>query len=184
LDTQLNLLVSIQAHSFFSSEFKYTYGAENWESEEQLWKSSLRHANILGKDADFIFCMKIIRNIDNLCLLITYSNTSDVKVSAGLIGAVLRQFGPMQNGKRAWVARNLFPLEFRRRYLFSKIEDQDFREFIKKVPLVFQDFFLGAKLLKRPKDLLSIISTNSTGSVLQVPDEMISHWKRCLTDKA
>ena len=183
LDTQLNLLVSIQQHSFFTPEFKYTYGAENWESEEKLWKSSLKYAHHLGKDDDFVHCMRMIRNIDNLCLLIAYSNVDDVKVSNTLIRAVLRQFGPLQNGKRAWIVRNLFPLGFRRRYLFSKIEDLDFLKFIEKLPLVFQDFFLGAKLLKRPEDLLFIISTNSAGSVLQVPDAMISHWKRCLSDK-
>jgi hypothetical protein len=183
LDTQLNLLVSIQPQLFFSTEFKYTYGAENWESEEQLLKSSLMHAEQFGKDVDFVFCMKIIRNIDNLCLLMAYSDVSDVDVSPELVRAVLRQFGPMQNGKRAWVVRNLFPLRFRRRYLFSKIEDLDFQKFLVKLPLAFQDFFLGAKLLKRPEDLLLIISNNSAGSVLQVPDEMIHHWKRCLTGK-
>jgi hypothetical protein len=112
-----------------------------------------------------------------------YSDVSDVDVTPELVRAVLRQFGPMQNGKRAWVVRNLFPLRFRRRYLFSKIDDLDFQKFLVKLPLAFQDFFLGAKLLKCPEDLLLIISNNSAGTVLQVPDEMIYHWKRCLTGK-
>ncbi len=183
LDTQLNLLVSIQREVSFSSEFKYVYGAENWESKEQLWKSSLMYANQLGKNSDFIFCMNVIRNIDNLCLLIAYSKSIDVNVSSRLIQAVLRQFGPLQNGKRAWVIRNVFGLKTRRRYLLSKIDDPEFRRFVGELPVEFLDFFIGAELLKKPKHLLSIITRNSAGGVLQVPEAMISHWRRCLTEK-
>jgi hypothetical protein len=183
LDTQLNLLVSIQPNSYFSSDFKYTYGAENWESKEQLWKSSVKYANQFGKGEDFVHCMKMIRNIDNLCLLVAYSNVDDMRVSDALIRAVLRQFSPLQNGKRSWIVRNFYPLTLRRRYLLSKIDDMDFYRFIESLPLLYRDFFLGSKLLKRPQDLLSVLSAEAAGAALQVPDGLISHWICCLAGR-
>jgi hypothetical protein len=115
--------------------------------------------------------------------LVAYSNVDDMRVSDALIRAVLRQFSPLQNGKRAWIVRNFYPLALRRRYLLSKIDDMDFYRFVESLPLLFRDFFLGSKLLKRPQDLLSVLSAEAAGAALQVPDGLISHWICCLAGK-
>ncbi len=182
LDTQLNVLLAIQEDRLMLPNFTYTYGAENWESPEKLVESSLRFSRAFRRRDDFIYCMEIIRNIDNVCVLSAYSTACDIPIPKDLMREVLLQFSPMQNGRPSriffkMIIRNLLPIFFLRRLILYRMKDAARKSFILGLPKESLDFFLGSRILRSPHDLLAELEKENMADILMVPESMIRSWK-------
>ena len=182
LDTQFNLLAVIQEDRHMLSNFSYSYGAENWETSEKIIESSNRYSRELGKGDDFFYCMELIRNIDNVCILGHYASAFEIDISESLLRAVLLRFGPLQNGRASrvifkMIVRNLFPMFLRRQLVLFRITDFNRKAFYSSLPLELIDFFLGSKVLRTPGELLEELSKEKIVECLMVPESMIANWR-------
>jgi hypothetical protein len=186
LDTQFNLLAVIQEDRRMLPNFSYSYGAENWETPEKLIESANRFSRELQKSDDFIYCMELIRNIDNVCILGHYASAFDIHISASLLRAVLLRFGPLQNGRASMIilkviVRNLFPMFLRRKLLLFRITDLNRKAFYSGLPSELIDFFLGSKVLRTPEELLEELSREKMAEYLMISESMVNIWRINLT---
>ena len=182
LDTQLNVLVAIQDKRQMIDNFSYTYGAENWETSEKLIESSLRFSRAFKKSDDFLYCMEIIRNIDNVCILSAYASEFKTAIPRNFLREVLLQFSPLQNGRSSRIffkiiIRNWLPVSLRRRLILFRMKDRKRKSFFLGIPKDSIDFFLGSKILRTPKDLLAELSKENMAALLMVPESMMICWQ-------
>lgn len=186
LDTQMNILAALQKNRKMLPNFTYAYGAENWETPEKLEASSIGFSRAFNKSDDFIYCMELIRNIDNVCILSAYSTAFKVSIPESLLRVVLLQFSPLQNGRASRVifksiVRNLLPVYLRRQILLFMMVDRNRKGFYLRLPIELLDFFLGSRILKTPNDLLEELSRENIAEFLMVPDSMLAIWRQYLT---
>lgn len=182
LDTQLNVLLATHNSKRLVMGFSYVYGAENWDSHQSLMESSRRHSMGLGKKAEFVYVMEFVRNIENIAILCLREKTSTFQYSDSLYKALLRQFSPLQNGRRSWILRNLSPSLLRRPILLLRIKDSAKRQFVHSLPRKIGNFVLGAYSIKNRNQLLELLDLPRLSEFLDLPQESIQYWKNCIQE--
>ena len=89
LDTQLNLLASVVKQKILLTDFTYHYGTQNWQDVKSVNESAVRYALEQSMDPNYIFTMNLVRNIENVCIIVSYFNETKGKNLRPLLSALL-----------------------------------------------------------------------------------------------
>jgi hypothetical protein len=100
-----------------------------------------------------------------------------------ILRRLLRQFSPFQNGKRAWLFRNLIPERFRYRIILRE-NDLGFKQYCYKYPMPVRRFLTGATNITSTRQLGKILSQPSFFNSLLVPSAKYSFWQSTINSES
>jgi hypothetical protein len=180
LDTHLNVLTSLIPKKTVVGEVRYAYGTENWQDPESIAQSAMKWAVWQSMDTSYIFTMNLVRNIENIALINSSYTGNDLE---RILRRLLRQFSPFQNGKRAWLFRNLIPERVRYRIIVRE-NDLSFKQFCDKYPMPVRRFLTGATNISSTRKLGKILSKPIFFNSLLVPSEKYSFWQSTINSES
>ena len=180
LDTQLNLLASLVVKKESTDHFEYQYGTENWEDSESVSVSAKNYALAQSLNSSYIFTMNLVRNIENICIVNHHYRIMKESVPEDLMATLLNQFGPYQNGGRAFVIKNFLPRWIRSRIILTGMPDE-FKCFIRRHPDPARSFLLGSVNFRTSQQVKFFLDNFNVFSALLVPDAKKEFWDGELT---
>ena len=180
LDTHLNVLSSLIPNKTVVNGVRYAYGTENWQDPESIAQSAMRWAVWQSMDTNYIFTMNLVRNIENIALINSSYTGNELE---RILRILLRQFSPFQNGKRAWLFRNLIPERVRYRIILRD-NDLSFKQYCYKYPMPVRRFLTGATNITSTRQLGKILGQPHFFNALLVPSEKYSFWQSTINSRS
>ena len=180
LDTHLNVLASLIPVKKVISGVKYAYGTENWQDPISIANSATKFALLQSMDSRFVITMNLVRNIENIALINSCYTGVDSK---SIIRKLLRQFSPFQNGRRAWLLRNVCSERIRYRTILRE-SDLNFKLYCEGYPVAVRRFLAGATNITSTRQLGKILEQPHFFNALLVPSEKYSFWQSTINSRS
>jgi hypothetical protein len=176
LDTQLNLLAALVDRKEILEGFDYHYGTENWQDVRSVNESARKHALGQSMDPNYVYTMNIVRNIENICIVVSNYKDSKAKIPYKLMLTLLNQFGPFQNGRRAYIYKKFYPISIRAKIILQNIDDEA-KGYLMNFPRRTRALLLGAVNFSHHNQILEYFDEATVFESLLVPDTKRDFWR-------
>ena len=181
LDTQLNLLASLVERKIHLADFTYHYGTQNWQDVKSVIASANRYAVEQSMDSNYIFTMNLVRNIENVCIIVSYFKENKRKIPNSLLAAVLDQFGPFQNGRKAFIYKTFLPAWVRSKIIMHNL-DFEAKKYFGGTTHRIRALLIGAVNFRRPEELQVYFEDSEVFNALLVPQMKQNFWRSEITN--